>query len=353
MAGLFGKNLSRQEILSRAGDLSQLAGAEEFRYTSGREENMRGIRVYNGGGLEFVVLPSRGMDIAGASYRGIPLSFISKAGLSAPAFYEKDGLGFLRNFTCGLVTTCGLTYMGAPCKDEEEELGLHGRISNIPARDCCISNEWKEDAYILRLTGKIRQSGMFQENLVMQREIRTGLGEHRLWIKDEIINEGFSRTPFMLLYHINFGYPLVDEHTVLELEHDGVRSRDARAEEGIRDCAKCSAPTAGFTEQLYYYDTSPDKDGYVKATLYNPDLNGGMRVYLRYLKEQLPYLAEWKQMGQGDYVFGLEPGTWLPEGREKARRLNQLIYLEPGQCYRTELEIGVEGGVTCQPVSER
>ena len=37
------------------------------------------------------------------------------------------------------MTTCGLTYMGAPCTDAGDTLGLHGRISNTPACDVGVS----------------------------------------------------------------------------------------------------------------------------------------------------------------------------------------------------------------------
>jgi hypothetical protein len=82
------------------------------------------------------------MDIAWAEFKGEPVSFISKTGVSTPAYFEENGFGFLRNFTYGLLTTCGLTYMGAPCVDEGTQLGLHGRISNIPADDVSVYQEW-------------------------------------------------------------------------------------------------------------------------------------------------------------------------------------------------------------------
>ena len=57
------------------------------------------------GGLRFTVLPDRGLDISLASYKGNNLSFLTPAGETHPAFYEPGGLGWLRTFTGGLLTT--------------------------------------------------------------------------------------------------------------------------------------------------------------------------------------------------------------------------------------------------------
>ncbi len=343
MSTLFGKNMSRRELMKHVGDLSQMARIVDFRFGSGRAEGMRGYEVVNGSGLSFTVLPSRCLDISFASYKGIPLSFISKAGLSAPSFFEKEQLGFLRTFTCGLITTCGLTYMGAPCEDEGEELGLHGRISHIPAQNCNAFTSWEGDDLVFCIRGQVRESAMFGTNMVLNREITTHLGSPEIHIKDTIVNEGFETSPFMLMYHCNFGYPVLGRSTRLFMDSDTVRSRDPRAEEGIREWNEFDEPQHGFTEQLYYFDVKPDQDGYASAVIENPDLLiSGLRIRLKFRKDTLPYCSEWKQIGEGDYVLGIEPGNWLPEGRAKARERGELRSLQPGESVTTELIFQVE-----------
>lgn len=343
MAKIFGQEMTRREILAHVGDISQLARVMDFRFESGRAEGMRGLEVDNGSGLRFTVLPSRGMDISYASYKGIPLSFISKSGISSPAFFEKEGLGFLRNFTCGLITTCGLTYMGAPCVDQGEELGLHGRISNTPSQNCAWTADWVEDTYKITLKGQVRESAMFGENMVLNRTIETCLGQNKIVVTDEIVNDGFSETPFMLLYHCNFGYPLVDKNTRLVVDSNSVKSRDPRAEEGIDQWNIFDNPIPGFTEQVYYIDPKVAKDGSYTASLENPDLfANGLRVKISADKKSLPYLGEWKQIGEGDYVCGIEPATWVPEGRAKAREKGELLFMKPGEKYTTQFTIEIE-----------
>lgn len=343
MATIFGQELSRADLMRRVGDISQVARIVDYRFESGRAEGMRSYEVTTGSGLAFAVVPSRCMDIAWASYKGIPLSFISKSGVGAPSYFEKDGLGFLRNFTCGLMTTCGLTYMGAPCVDGGVELGLHGRISNIAAQNCSALTEWIGDDYILTMCGQVRESSLFGENMVINREISTKLGSNEIRICDRVVNEGFESTPFMLLYHCNFGYPLIDEGTSLCIDSPSVTPRDSRAAEGLSKWNTFHAPEHGFTEQLYYFDAQSDTEGYAQAVVENSSLlQAGLRVVLRFQKDTLPYCSEWKQLGEGDYVVGIEPGTWLPEGRAKARERGELKMLEPGEEYRTELLFSIQ-----------
>lgn len=343
MSTLFGKEMTRREIMKHIGDISQVARITDYRYQSGRAEGMRGLEIVNGSGLEFTVVPSRCMDITWASYKGIPLSFISKSGISAPGFFEKEGLGFLRNFTCGLITTCGLTYMGSPCVDQGEALGLHGRISNIPSQNCSICSEWIGDDLVYMIKGQMRESSMFGENMLLSREITTKLGSAEIHVRDTVVNEGFEDTPLMLLYHCNFGYPLIGSNTKLFIDSPTVEPRDPRAQEGIREWDQFTDPQKGFTEQLYYFDPLPDEEGNVQITVENKELPGsGLRVKLIYPKAGLPYCSEWKQMGEGDYVMGIEPGTWLPEGRAKARSRNELEFLKPGESHTSELSFIVE-----------
>ena len=343
MAKLFGKEMTRREIMRRVGDISQIARITDYRFQSGRAEGMRGYEVVTGSGLAFTVLPSRCMDIAFASYKNTPIAHISKVGLSAPSFFEEEENGFLRNFTCGLLTTCGLTYMGAAGTDQGEKLGLHGRIANIPAANCSAVTEWAGDDLMFTIRGQMRESRVFGENMVLNREITTKMGSNEIHIRDTIVNEGFEETPLMLLYHCNFGYPLIDENTRLFIGSDRAKARDDRAQEGIDSWNSFHEPERGFAEQVYYLDPATDGEGYSEAVLENPDLaGGGMRLRLRFRRDTLPYCIEWKQLGEGDYVVGIEPGTWLPEGRAKARERNELKLLDPGEEYSTELSIIVE-----------
>lgn len=72
MATYLGRQWSKSELLSYIGDPQQVAAATPFVLADGKAEGVKGIRVDTGSGLSFTVLPGRGMDIAGASYRVSP-----------------------------------------------------------------------------------------------------------------------------------------------------------------------------------------------------------------------------------------------------------------------------------------
>ena len=316
----FGKT----ELRRRVGDMTQLAGAMRMEYAEGRAKGTAAIEVRNGSGLRFIVLPDRGMDIAYAELNGVPFSYIGKTGVVAPAHYDEPD--FLRSFTAGLLTTCGLTYMGAGGEDQGEQLGLHGRAANIPAEDVSVFQDWVDDEhYEIRITGRIRECAVFGCDMAMTRTIITRMGENTITIHDEIENRGFQPTPLMVLYHMNFGYPLISADTVLETDCTGLRPRTEEAAAGLADACRFSDPIHGYQEQVFFRDAAGDS----YATLTNPTL--GMQMRLDFSGDTLPYLVEWKMMGEQEYVVGIEPGTYPPHGRGVARERGELLFLDPQQ----------------------
>ena len=347
MAKIYGREYTKRELMKRVGDISQLAGARLCTLESGKAKGVAAVDVKTGSGLNFTVLPDRGMDIAWADYKGISLGYISKTGVVAPTFYDSNGLEFLRSFYGGLLTTCGLTYMGAPCVDEGKALGLHGKASNLPADDLCVTNEWVGDDFVMSIKGRIREAMVFGENITLTREITARIGESKFTIRDAIENCGYTAQPLMLLYHCNFGYPLLDESTELIMPGNStVKGSNDEAAKGIKECKVFSEPIHGYAEQVFYHDPATKEDGKVTATLFNKDLgNNGLSLNLTFNKKQLPYFVEWKQVGEGDYVVGLEPATWYTQGRCEARKRGELTFIEPGEIKYVELEIAVCEGL--------
>lgn len=333
MATLFGKNYTKTELRKRIGDISQIGGATEFTYSQGKANAVKAIEVRNGSSLKFVILPDRGMDIAYAEYKGVPISYISKTGIVSSSHYDEPD--FLRSFSAGLLTTCGLTYMGAPCKDNGIELGAHGRISNIPAYDVGIVQEWQDDDFIITVRGKVREATVFGENIVLTRTITTKLGENKIHIQDEIENEGFEPTPLMVLYHMNFGFPLISSATKFKTNCVNTRPRDEEAEKGIKNTCEFSEPIKNYKEQVFYRDAVQNS----YAELINKDID--LSVKLEFNGEELPYLIEWKQMGEQEYVVGLEPATYPPDSRAKAREKNELLFLQGQETKNSSIVINV------------
>ncbi|NMB46757.1 MAG: aldose 1-epimerase family protein [Firmicutes bacterium] len=347
MADLFGRHWTRQELLAHLGDIQQVGGVRRFVLIEGRQAGVEMAQFRTGTGLSFDVCLSRALDISQAEYRGQALAWRSSTGDVAPTYYEPQGRGWLRSFSGGLVKTCGLTNAGAACTDQGQELGMHGRIGNLPAEHVWVDGAWEGDDYLMWAQGKMRETTVFGENLLLTRRVTARLGENKLWIDDLVENEGAATSEFMMLYHINLGFPVVAEGAELLVPPGKVVPRDADAEEGKEFYASFQAPQAGYREKVYYHDLEPDTDGYVTAAVVNRthSHNQGLGVYVRYKKEQLPQLIQWKMMDKHTYVVGLEPANCLVEGRDRERQRGTLQFLEPGEVRRFQLEIGVLPGV--------
>ena len=349
MAKLYGREFSQIELMKRIGDISQIAGVKHYKLINGNEEGVEAVDFRTGTGFSFTVLPGRGTDISSAEYCGQPLCWRSSTGNVAAEYYEPTGLGWLRGFYGGLLTTCGMTYVGDPSFDpvSGEMLGLHGRMSYIPAKNVLVDGDWDDDDYIMWVQGKVRETVSLGVDILLKRKIWAKLGESKLYINDMVKNIGFDRSPHMILYHINGGYPSVDENSRLVLSSKKVIPRDKNAEAGLDAYDRFQAPTAGFEEQVYYHEMSVDEDGYAYAALINRNFkNGqGFGFYVKYAKATLPIFVQWKMNAVGSYVVGMEPANCHVEGREKEKEYGTLQYLEPGEKREYELEIGVLSSV--------
>jgi hypothetical protein len=343
MPDIFGKPYAPEDLRKMVGSMAQVAGVRPAELSDGKARGMRTAEVYTGSGLRFQVLIDRAMDIGYAEFRGRPLAWVYPS-LGGPDQYEPEGYGWSRTWGGGLVTTCGLTFFGHPEEDAGEVLGLHGRISHIPAGKVKVTEEWRGDDYVLEIEGQTRQVALGMENLLLARKISTKLGASSLLIEDMVRNDGFLPSPHMILYHCNFGFPVVSPSSVLEIDDESVRPRDARAEKGFATHTKFDEAEPGFPEQVFFHKPRVDADGYSRAAIVNRDL--GLGAYLRYRAAELPYFAQWKLMDAGGYVCGLEPANQWETPRKKLREEGRLPFLQPGEEVHYRVEIGVIDGAS-------
>mgnify|MGYP005843344149 CR=1 FL=1 len=334
--------LNKGEIFKYIGDSSQLFGVKDYRLNGGKAEGVRAVDIKNGSGLEFTVLPDRALDIAYLSYKSVNFSYISKTGIVGPQFYYERGTGFGRSFYAGFLTTCGLTNVGSPCTENGEELPTHGRISNTPAEEVYAGTEWVDGIPNMVVKGKVREARLFGENLVLQREIVTKYGENRICINDTVENYGFRDEPLMILYHFNIGYPLLSSKSYLIAPSIKVVPRDEEAAKGTDEYSRFQMPVHGYKEQVFYHELKSDEDGKTFAALINPVQELG--VVIRFNNTQLKRLTQWKQMGEGEYVLGIEPCNCPVQGRVKAREQGLLEFVKPGEVRKFNLEIEVLEG---------
>ncbi|HSM56173.1 MAG TPA: aldose 1-epimerase family protein [Candidatus Sulfomarinibacteraceae bacterium] len=341
MPTLYGRRYSVEELRRRVGRMSQLAGIRASTLNDGMAQGVRVLDFHTGSGLRFSVLPDRGMDLGAAEWRGVPLVWHSPTGPIHPAYYEQEGLGWLRGFYGGLMVTCGFMNVAVASEDEGFFYGMHGRASYIPAGNVSYEAQWEGDRYVLRARGQVRETRVFGENVLLTRTVETELGSNTITIEDTVENQGFESTPYMILYHINAGFPVLDEESELLLNSE-VTPRDEEAAKGLDVAKRGAAPTPGFQEQVHQHDVTPGADGYATAALVNRSFrDGGIGLMVRYRPQELPYFWQWRMVGEATYVMGLEPANCHVMGRGEERRQGRLPFLEAGETCTQRIQLGV------------
>ena len=199
---------------NKVSNYAQIGGIETSVLDNGLGKGTRIAWVNTGSGLRYKVVIDRGLDIVDAFYNQYNLAWLSHGGVTAPRPDANRGLEWLYSFAGGLLTTCGLTHVGGPEADEFGERGLHGRISNIPGRlESVVQPDPMVGKLEMSITAVVKQSRVFGPNLELRRTISSTIGEPTVRIHDVVTNLGNTPASHMLLYHCNYGWPLVDEGT--------------------------------------------------------------------------------------------------------------------------------------------
>lgn len=286
--------------------IEQLAYARSSVLNDGAGRGERIIEVNNGSGLQFTVYPDRALDIVECTFRSINMVYRSCNGARSHLEYQPENIEWLRTWQGGLVTSCGLRSAGVP----NEEFGLHGRLSALPAEDVGIVREWVDGKYTIQIRGVIRETKMFGENLRMVRTITCRMGENTIQIDDAVTNLSYQKDYIQLLYHCNFGYPLVAPGSTLLSEIHPVTPRNEIAAAGIAQWSIYEEPQYGAVEQCFFHDL-PGKIAVMRVA--NPAL--GVWAEVSYDTSTLPRMIQWKLEEVNRYVLGLEPTNCRLTGR--------------------------------------
>lgn len=329
-----------EQTRNKVGHDSQLFGAEVHRLCGGKAEGMQVVVLRNGRGLNVTLAADRCLDPMRLEYKGDNLGFFSPAGWAAPQYYQPEE--FLRNFTAGFMTTCGLESVGSDCEDEWEKAVVHGRISNTPAQELCVHTDYSGKQPAMQVSGRMDEAVIFGGKLQLERTVTMPSDDNLLCFHDRVTNLGGEERPLMLLYHFNMGYPLLDEGVELLLPTKEVTPRDARAAQGTDEYDVIPAPEAGFAEQCYYHRLGTDEQHRSCAGIYNEKIGKG--VLLHFDTNELDQFTQWKMTGVRDYVLGLEPGNCRVEGRVKCREEGILKTIQPGETVEFHLNIQILDG---------
>ena len=320
----------------------------------GKQEGVEVILVDNGK-LSFTVVPTRGMSVLEAKLGDVRLGWNSPVKEIVHPHHmnlqSRGGLGWLEGFNEWMVR-CGLESNGHPGTDNfvnnvgaeaTMELTLHGKIANLPASEVEVAVD-KSPPYRIRVRGRVDERAMFGPKLELWTEISTEPDSNELRIADVITNRGAPEQEFQILYHANYGPPLLQAGAVFLAPVSRVIPFNDHAAKSVKDDAAYAGPKTGFVEQVYCLHPLADAAGHTLIALANKARDRA--VSMAFAVKELPCVTLWKNTaseGEG-YVTGLEPGTNFPNNRRIERKLGRVPKLAPGASYSATIDYAIHIG---------
>lgn len=309
----------------------------------GLREGVDVIEVDNGT-FRFVCVPTRGMGIWNAMQGPIRLGWKSPVlGPVHPAFVHFDeagGIGWLDGFDEMLVR-CGLESNGAPEFNPNGTLrhGLHGKIANIPAHKVEVAID--PDSGEISVTGVVDEARLFGNKLRMVSTLSTQVGRAGMKVADVITNVSAEPSELELLYHTNFGVPLVGPGAKVVLPVRKMAPRDAAAVTNLSQWDTYGPETPGSMEAVFFFDLVADAEGRTQALLHSASADRG--VSLKFSKGRLPCFTLWKnrQAAADGYVTGLEPAINFPNRKSFEKEKGRVVVLAPGESRTFEIVLEV------------
>lgn len=300
----------------------------------------------NNGAIQFTILPTRGMGLWKAVCGEVELGWRSPArGPVNPAFvplWEPSGLGWLDGFD-ELIVRCGLESNGAPEFNENGSLRypLHGKIANTPAHKVEVAVD--SGSGEITVTGVVHEARLFFNKLQLATTYTTKIGQPGFTVTDTVTNLWAEPSELVLLYHINFGVPLLGPGAKAVLPVAKMAPRDAVAVGNLPEWDTYGPESPGTPEAVFFFDLAADARGNTQTLLKSADGNRG--VSLVFNKNQLPCFTLWKnrQAATDGYVTGFEPAINFPNAKSVEKRAGRVVTLAPGESRCFEIELTAHG----------
>lgn len=311
------------------------------RLHGGKQEGVDLITI-NNGRLQLSIIPTRGMSLFRVQLGEIKLGWESPVKeIVHPQFMNlssRGGLGWLEGFNEFMVR-CGVEYAGHPGKDKfinnageeaEMDITLHGKIGNIPASEVEVIVD-RTPPYTLRVRGRVDERMFYGPKLELWTEIATEPGSNEFQIRDTLRNHGAYDQEYQVIYHANYGPPLLEAGSKFVGAVSRVTPFNAHAAKSTAQYSDYSGPVLGFVEQVYCLYPVPDAQGRGHVMLHNARSDRG--IAMSFDTATLPFFTLWKNTNAREegYVTGLEPGTGFPYNRRRERLAGRVPKLPPGQ----------------------
>lgn len=308
--------------------------------------------VIDNGRMTLTLVPTRGMGILRVVLGDLRLGWDSPVREVVHPKYvnleARGGLGWLEGFNEWLAR-CGLEWAGHPGPDRfvnnvgeqaEMNLTLHGKVANIPASEVEVIVE-REPRPRIRVRGRVDERAFYGPKLELWTEVWTEPASATFRIEDALTNRGAFESEFQLLYHVNYGPPLLGAGARFSGAVRRVTPFNAHAAKDVATYAEYAGPVRGFVEQVYNLHPFADREG--RSILMLSNAARDRAVSLGFAVAELPYVTLWKNLTalEEGYVTGLEPGTGFPYPRRLEREAGRVPRLKPGETRRFAIDVGV------------
>ncbi|WP_119389684.1 DUF4432 family protein [Taklimakanibacter lacteus] len=312
-----------QSLSPLVGTLRQIATVRRIVLDDGPENGVRALSFSTGGGLEFLALSDRTLDIGTLSWQGIQIAWQSPAGFRTPALIDLEsegGRGFNRGFS-GFLITCGLNHIRQPANGEP----LHGRLPFTPARLTAYGEDWDRDEPLLYCEGEVVQARYGGEALRLRRRIEAPVGGGTIRITDMVENLGAEICAQEMLYHFNLGYPGIAPGTTVELDGQNLLGPiELPDDDGLQPARTWPAQANGTS----------------RCTVVTPSGERRLSVSFSFDTRTLSHLQLWRDLRRHTGVLAIEPcsSPLAADGKGKADS-----NLAPGERRTYRLEITLSG----------
>ncbi len=255
-----------------------------------------------------------------------------------PAFINlesRNGLGWLEGFN-EMMVRCGYEWTGHPVTADGQIYTLHGKAGNTPVSQ--VEVEVADAApHEIRIRGLIKESTFKKADLQTMTELRYVPGSNQFSLHDVLTNHADYPHDYQIIYHSNFGTPILEEGARFLAPAASVSPFNDYAKAGLNDWQTYAGPTKGFDEMVFNITPLADKDRQTLAAVVNKAGDKGASI--QFDTRQLPVLTLWKNtdtLKQG-YVTGIEPGTSYAYPVTIEREQKRVKQLEPGASTQFDL----------------
>lgn len=284
-------------------------------------------------GLTIKLSPTRGLGILSVEGDGVRLGWDSPVEEVVHPnninLESRGGNGWLDGFN-EMMVRCGFEWTGHAVQADGMMYTLHGRAQNTPVSKLFVDIE-DEAPYTITVSGLIKEKAFKKSNLETWVRISHVPGTKEFTVHDTVTNQGDYPRDYQIIYHSNFGTPILEEGAKFVAPVKEVSPFNDYAATSLKNWQTYLGPTKNFDEMVYNIFPYADSKNQTQVMLANKA--GDKGVGISFNTKQLPVLTLWKNtdtLKQG-YVTGIEPGTSFAYPVTIEREQKRVPQLEPGK----------------------